>query len=162
MKKLLPVFFIFVAACSFGQTVPDFDHIKLVQASDYAAAEPFVLQTSRYLLSTPFQKNNTNRVKSIQFIVKWISGTPNYSFTLDDTAGKAAKGDGDLLGIYIAAMTKYSLENKAAAKDPKLVKLNALISLIDYCGNKDNNLKMTKQLKKLAEAREKGELEQLL
>jgi hypothetical protein len=31
--------------------------------------------------------------------------------------------------------------------------------LLDYCENKDNNLHLSKQLKKLAEARSKGELE---
>ena len=59
-------------------------------------------------------------------------------------------------------MTKYTLENKAFAKDAAVVKLNAITTLLKYCENKDNNLKMSKQLKKLAEAKEKGQLEQAL
>ena len=60
--------------------------------------------------------------------------------------------------MYLLA--KYSLDNKAISKDAKLVKLNALIILLDYCEVKENNIRMTKQLKKLAEAREKGQLEE--
>jgi uncharacterized protein YjaG (DUF416 family) len=60
----------------------------------------------------------------------------------------------------MAAMAKYSLDNKAVAKDGKLVKLNALKIVLDYCEVKENKVRMTKQLKKLSEAREKGQLEE--
>jgi hypothetical protein len=162
MKKLMLIFLLFFSAYSFGQTVPDFDLIKLEKASDYKPADPFALQTSNYLLSTPVKKNDINRQKSLQFIIKWMSGTPDYSFNITDAIDRIGKGNTDLLGIYMAALTKYSLENKEAAKDPKQVKLNAMILLLEYCENKNNNLKLTKQLKKLAEAKEKGELEQAL
>ena len=91
-----------------------------------------------------------------------MSGTPDYSFTLDNVATKLTKGNDDLLGLYMAAMTKYCLENPANAKDEKLVKLNSLKTLITYCDNPANNIKMTKPLKKLSEAMQKGELEQQL
>ena len=60
----------------------------------------------------------------------------------------------------MAAMAKYSLENRDGSKDPKLVKLNSLRLLLDYCENKNNNMVMTKPLRKLSEAKAKGELEQ--
>lgn len=162
MKKLLLIFFVVLANRSWGQTIPDFDHIKLEKATDYKAADPFALQTSNYLLSTPVKKDDKNRQKSVQFIVKWMSGTPDYSFNLNDAIDRIGKSNTDLLGIYLAAMTKYSLENKTAAKDPAQVKLNAVTALLDYCENKNNNLKLTKQLKKLAEARENGTLAESL
>jgi hypothetical protein len=91
-----------------------------------------------------------------------MSGTPDYNFTLDEVAGKLIKGNDDLLGLYMAAMAKYSLQNKASAKNVKLVKLNAITILLNYCEDANNNMKMTKQLKKLSEAKAKGELEQAL
>jgi len=91
-----------------------------------------------------------------------LTGTPDYSFTLDEAAGKLVKGNDNLLGLYTAAMTKYSLENKESSKDQKLVKLKALTSLLNYCEDVNNNIKMTKQLKKLSEAKAKGQLEQSL
>jgi len=165
MKPLFPkltmiVLFAFYCSSHYAQTLPNFDLIKLEKAPDYKPAMPFVLQTANYLLSVPFEKGNTDRPKALQFLGKWMSGTPDYSFTLEEVAGKITKGNNDLLGVYMAAMAKYSLENKEGSKDPKLVRLNALRLLLDYCENKSNNMIMTKPLRKLSEAKAKGELEQ--
>ncbi len=163
MKRLLLAFVILLSVCAKGQTVPDFDLIKLEKTADYKAAEPFALQTAVYMLSTPVGKDNSeNRLKSMQFLVKWMTGTPDYSFVLDETTSKIGSGDKDIFGIYMAAMVKYSIDNKAIARDTKQVKLNAISMLIDYCENKSNNVRMTKQLKKLSEAKAKGQLEQAL
>jgi hypothetical protein len=89
-----------------------------------------------------------------------MTGTPDYSFTLDEVASKIIKGNDDLLGLYMAAMTKFVLENKALSKDQKIIKLNALITVLNYCEDPNNNIKRTKQLKKLSEAKAKGQLEQ--
>ncbi|RYD81369.1 MAG: hypothetical protein EOP53_06525 [Sphingobacteriales bacterium] len=98
----------------------------------------------------------------MEFIFKWMSGTPDFSFTFDDPFIKMIKDNPNTTGLYMAAMAKYSLENREASKDSKLVKTNAIKALLQYCENKDNNLKMTKQLKKLAEARDSGTLEEML
>lgn len=167
MKKIL-LSFLLILFCLAGtvtgiaQTPPNFDLIKLEKAPDYKAAEPFVLQTSRYLLAVPFNKDDKDQAKAVQFLAKWMTGTPDYSFNPGDVASKIFKGNTSLLTMFLVSMTKYSLENKEAAKDPKLVKLNSLSILIDYCNNKSNGLKMNKDLKKLAEAKEKGELEKAL
>lgn len=160
MKKIIIIIFAFCSSYINAQTLPNFDLIKLEKASDYKAADPLALQTATYLLSNPFKKDNLDRLNSLRFISKWMNGTPDYSFVFGEVAGKIGKDNIDLLGFYMAAMAKYTLENKAASKDAKLVKLNALILLLNYCENKDNNIKMSKQLKKLSEAKEKGQLDQ--
>jgi hypothetical protein len=162
MKHLTLLSFIVCSFYASAQTLPNFDLIKLEKTADYKPAEPFVLQTTNYLLSIPFKKDNTDRNNSLRFISKWMNGTPDFSFTFGDVAEKIGKDNYDLIGIYMAALGKYTLENKAAAKDTKVAKLNAIIMLLNYCENKDNNIRMSKQLKKLAEAKEKGQLEQAL
>jgi hypothetical protein len=159
MKQYFLIVFSFCSSCLCAQTLPDFDQIKMEKTSDYKTAEPFVLQTSNYLLSIPFKKENKDRLNSLRFISKWMNGTPDYSFSFTDMAEKIGKENYDLIGLYMASMAKYTLENKASAKDTKQVKLNAMILLINYCENKDNDIRMSKQLKKLTEARSKGELE---
>ncbi len=162
MKRIIFIFVTFICNYSFAQNLPRFDDIKLEQASDYKSADTFALQASTYLLSTPYEKDDLTRLKSTQFMIRWMTGTPDYTFSLDEVAGKIIKGNDDLLTLYMAAMTKYCLENKASSKDKKLIRLNAIILLINYCENKDNNMKMTKQLTKLSEAKDKGQLEQSL
>ena len=160
MKIITAIFFACCFSFAGAQTVPNFDLIKLEKASDYKIAEPFVLQTATYLLSTPYKKDNKDRTSSLQFIGKWMYGTTDYSFVFNDVGERIGKDNNELIGLYMTAMVKYTLENKAAAKDPKQVKLNALILLLNYCENKENNMRMSKQLKKLSEAKEKGQLDQ--
>ncbi len=162
MRKLIFLLLLFQLNNSFSQTLPNFDGIKLDQGPDYKAAETTATQAATYILSTPFEKDDLSRLKSLQFIIKWMSGTPDYSFAIDDVTGKIIKGNDDLLGIYMACMTKYCLDNKESAKDAKLVKLNSIKLLLAYCENDNNKMKMTKQLKKLSEANKKGDLEKEL
>jgi hypothetical protein len=154
---------ILVLCCLFAvnapaQTLPNLDLVKLEVAADYGKAEPFVLQTANYLLNVKFDMENKDRVSAIRFLVKWMSGTPGHSFRMDETATKIAKGNEDVLGIYMAGMVKYTLEHKEEAKDFKQVKLHAIEYVIQYCQDETHKLKMTKNLKKLAEAKEKGTL----
>lgn len=162
MKTIFIALLAFYCNYSFCQTTPDYDNIKLVDKGDYQVAEPNVMQAANYILSTPFEKNDLTRLKSLQFIIKWMTGTPDFSFSLDDMATKMAKGNDDVLGVYMVCMTKYYLENKASSKDAKVVKLNSIKMLLSYCENENNKLKLTKQLKKLSEANQRGELEKEL
>ena len=163
MKKLILVAALFYSAFAGAQTLPNFDMIKLEKAPDYKLAEPYALQTANFILSNPFKKDDKDkdRMSALRFIGKWMNGTPDYSFAVGDLEDKIGR-DSDLLGLYMVAKAKYMLENKANAKDQKLVKLNSMILLLNYCEDKNNLVRMTKQLKKLSEAKEKGELAQML
>lgn len=161
MKISLVLFTLLFNIKAFAQILPNFDAIILEKAPDYKKAEPYALQTANYILSTPFKKENKDVMNSLRFMGKWMNGTPDYSFAVADMEDKIGS-DNDLLGLYMISKAKYILENKANSKDPKMVKLNAVILLLNYCSKKENSIRMTKQLKKLAEAKEKGELEKAL
>lgn len=161
MKFITVTLALFFCVEAFAQSLPNFDIIPLEKASDYKPAEPFALQTVNYILTHPFKKTDKDLINSLKFIGKWMNGTPDYSFAAFDMEDKIGS-DQDLLGLYMIAKAKYILENKSSAKDAKLVKLHAVTILLDYCSNKDNLVRMSKQMKKLAEAREKGTLEQAL
>jgi len=162
MKKIIFALLLFSFSNSFSQNLPDYDNIKLEKGPDFKTAEPSALQAANFLLSTPYEKNSLDRLKSLQFIIKWMSGTPDYSFTLDNVTSKVTKGNDELLGLYMACMVKYCIENPSSSKDEKLVQLNSVKLLLSYCENANNNIKLTKTLKKLSEANQKGELEKEL
>lgn len=159
MKKMMLLFLLFCSGISSSQTLPRYNEIKLDNAGDYKAADTFALLASNFLLSTPLQKDNIERRLSLAFLVKWMAGTPDYSFFPD---AEILRGNDDLMEIYLACLTKYCLENKALSKNNKLVKLNAAKLLLDFCGDSNNNITITGYLKKLAEANRRGELEKVL
>src|SRR5436190_20473033 len=96
---------------TFAQTLPNFDIIKLEKAPDYKLAEPYALQTANFILSTPFKKEDKDKINSLNFIGKWMNGTPDYSFALGDIEDKIGK-DNDVIALYMVAKAKYILENK--------------------------------------------------
>jgi hypothetical protein len=162
MKKLLTIVLLMIGSCCLAQNRPDYENIKLVKPEEIRAADTFALVDASHLLSTPNDKNSLHRLEALQFIIKWMEVTPDYNFTLEEVTTKFMKGNTDLLGLYMAAMTKYVLENKASSKNEKLIRLNAITMLLNYCENENNNIKMTKQLKKLSEAKAAGKLEEAL
>jgi len=164
MKRLIfGLLFGLASNFSFAQTLPDLDAIKLDKKEDFnSEADDAALQAANFLLSTPVEKSNINRLKSIQYIIKWMSGTPNYSFTLDDQATKFAKKNDDLLGLYMAAMVKYVLENKADAKDQNKIKFNTVKLIIAYATDEKNKVKINSELKRAIEADRNGQLSEYL
>ncbi|HEY1112821.1 MAG TPA: hypothetical protein VGE66_04650 [Chitinophagaceae bacterium] len=160
MRKffIIPAFFVSSLIGS-AQPSPDYTSIKLEAKEDYTAdVDKAALQAARLLLSTPGNDRDVSRLAAAQFLIRWMSGTPTYTFTLDERAGKFAKDD--LLIVYMAAMVKYSLEHPADSKMEKVVQLNAVKGLLDYC--RQFEVKMTGELKRLNAANEKGELEKYL
>ena len=47
------------------------------------------------LMRTPYNKNSLNQVNSIAFILRWMTGTPDYMFNLDDRSLKLTRGNSD-------------------------------------------------------------------
>lgn len=162
MKRIFTALLLLSSTLVFAQSLPDFKKIKMETPSDYQSAEADVIRATTYVLTTPFVEKDINRLNSLAFIITWMSGTPDYTFGLDGTITKIMKGNNDLLGIYMACMAKYCLENKDQARNVKQVELNSVKMLLSYCEDPSNNIKMTKQLKKLSEANQKGELEKEL
>jgi len=164
MKGLiLGLVFGLLSNLSFAQTLPDFDAIKLDKKEDFdSTADIAALQAANFLLSTPVEKSNIDRLRSVQYIIRWMSGTPDYSFTLDDQATKFAKKNDDLLGLYMAAMAKYVLENKADSKDQNKIKLNTVKMIIAYATDEKNKVKINSELKRAIEADRNGQLSEYL
>lgn len=148
---------------AFAQSLPDFDAIKLEKKEDFnQTSDNAALQASNFLLSTPMEKDNIDRLRSLAYVIKWMSGTPDYMFALDEQATKFAKKNDDLLGLYMAAMAKFVLENKSDAKDQNKIKLSAMKLIIAYAKDEKNKVKLNSELKKAMEADEKGQLGEYL
>lgn len=112
MKNVL-----FVVLMSFfsGITVSAQDYAvpqnyKLEDKEDYATYEPQVKETIDWLLQTPLGKNGTKRKEANTFLMAWLSGSPTVSININADF-IFFKTNPELLMIFIAGWTKYSLEN---------------------------------------------------
>lgn len=159
LKSFLFSLLLFVCLAADAQNLPDFESIPLKEKTDYAAANEAALKASNYLLSNPLDKNDPGRMKSARFLLAWMTGTPDYTFSLDENVSRMSKSNSDILLIYMAGMVKYCLENRDQSHDQKLIKLNGLKSLLAYCTDEKNGVKISGELKKMKQAADKGELE---
>lgn len=132
-----------------AQTFPYRD-IKLEKPADYKATEKMALSAATFLLSTPFVEVDIDRGAALKFLNDWMTGTKDYQFYLK---GKASDITDDLnvFSLFLAAMAKYTLENKAEAVNPLNVDINAAKIVIAYCDDPKNNFKLRKKYRKILE-----------
>jgi cellobiose-specific phosphotransferase system component IIC len=145
---------------AFSQTLPPIANVQMTTKEDYRAKDSLALQVANYVLSTPSNENSVDRLSAASFLLKWMDGTPDYSFELSQNVLQYFQKDIDLMSVYMACMTAYALQNHA--KDAKTITLNAVKLFVTYIDKSSNNVKMTSKLKKLSEANQKGELESFL
>lgn len=150
MKKT--IFIILLALfcnLSFAQNFSELDNAKFDSAESYKTAEKQVLSCANYLFDNPIDKEELNRLKSIQYIMKWMSGTADYTFDLGQKAMELTNGNSDLVGLYMAAMSKVVLENNNQKWSSDELYNEAEKILVKYCANSENKIKPSKKIKKL-------------
>ena len=149
-KPLFLLFFVCISTIASAQIVYPYNDIKLEKPGDYIATEPMALSAATLLLTTPFAETDEKRLGATKFLSNWMVGAKTYSFYMQGTV-QELRDDLNLLQLYIAAMAKYSLENKAAAANPLTVEMNAAKMVVVYCDNAKNNLKLKKKYRKILE-----------
>jgi hypothetical protein len=146
--------FLFLLVCfcnvSIAQFVYPYRDIKLEKPSDYKETESLALSAATFLITTPFIEVDEGRAGALIFLNSWINGTKDYQFYLQGLVQDISV-DRNLLSLYIAAMAKYTLENKAEAVNPIKVEQQASKILLAYCDDPKNNFKLKKKLRKLLE-----------
>jgi hypothetical protein len=160
-NTLFAIILVLISFSAFSQGLPPVKGVPLSSPDDYSAAENVVLQTSAYLLANPIDMDDESRLTAGVFIIRWMNGTPDFDFAFGQNKLGYIKNDVDLLSVYYATLSSFAIQNKSV-KDPKTVTLNAVKKFIAYIKDPKNHVKMNRQLKKLADADEKGELKSYL
>lgn len=160
-KGLLFIFLIFIGLSSFSQILPNFKQIKLNKRVHFKEAEPAINLTIAYLFNTPIDKKNKARAEAGQFLLKWMNGTPDYTFYLEEKETSYFNTDADLMLMYMAGLTKFSLENRDV-KDQKIKILGALNIVLPYLNHQEDKKTWGTDLWQLNEAHLKGKLSTFL
>jgi hypothetical protein len=165
MKIKLILTFLTIFSLSYISYSQDYSNLKdivLKDKTDYPIVEDKILECSKYILNTPMDDKNLNRLNALQFLMRWMDGTPDFTFNIDETIGKIIKSNQLLLGVHLACMTKFVLENRDKAKDEKEVKYNSIVMLLNYCELPGNNVNLNRELKKMIKAKKEDKLKEYL
>lgn len=144
--------FVSLSLTTFAQRAADIPSLTFKSAEDYQKYESEVLKSANFILQTPVTEAALKRSKHTVFIMKWMEGTPDYTFNLGEDFMRLTKGNDELPSVYLSAMVKAALDNKVddEAIDPIAKKL-----FLDYCANESNNVKYNRKVKKMIKARQK-------
>lgn len=157
-KHLAIVIMILAYSNGFSQTFNEaWTEIKFDKAQDYKAHEAEILQCANYILSVPM--NDFNRQDALNPLAKWMAGTPDYNFVINEKVTKLNDGNEFVMSVYMSSMVKFVLENKEKAKNPDEVELQSFSSMLDYMADRDHKFRITKDIQKAIDAKRKGKLD---
>ena len=148
MKKLLILFILLTASTAFSQIYKDLPNEIFGSKADYGYNEDQVLEVSQFLLSSPIQSNNSDRINAAQYLMKWMEGTPDHTFTIGQMVMDLTGGDKDLLGVYFAAACETAIQNKKSGKTAEQTNEETVQKFVTYAANKNNKVILNKELKK--------------
>lgn len=139
---VLAFFFILLLGSANAQDLTSIEKIELKEAADYQKNENVALGCANYLLSRPVEKanNDIKHLKALQFLIRWMDGSPDYSFSIDASIDKASDSNPAVLAKFLASMVKYVMENISDKDNKPSVKYNSFLIFLDYCANPANQV----------------------
>ena len=109
-----------------------------------------MLSCANYLLNNPIDKEDLIRKTTFTYLFKWVEGTPEHTFSLDEEVVLLTGNDKDLLTIYFSALAKTVLEEPGEQSTDEEIQEQAIQYLLDYCSDPENHLKPTKRMNKMS------------
>ena len=144
----------------FAQNYGELQNIKLTDSLSCAQAQTKVLECCEYLLTNPCIENLPN-ANTTSFIIKWMTATPSYTFSLNRKFYKIIESNAYLAGRYHAALAKTAIDNNYTKDCPEL-QLKAVTLFLSYCEKEKNYVKITQKLRTYIEAKNNNQLKELL
>lgn len=163
MKKIVLFSFFLLISISFAyaQELPNLNHVKLNKKSHYKDIEPLVIKVTNYLFITPVDDRNKSRREAGHFLMKWMNGTPYESFLLEEKQTHYFNTDADLMLMYMAGLTKFTLEHKSV-KNQKEKVMGTMQLVLPYLDKQDNKKNWSNDLWQLVDSYQKGRLAEFL
>lgn len=161
MRKIIVAFLCLFTLNLYGQELPNLKNVKLNKKASYKNAEPTIVKLVDYLFKTPIDKKNKARNNAGRFLLDWMNGTPDYVFYLEEKETSFFNTDPDLLLMYMAALTKFSLQ-QPMAKEKQAQALGAINLILPYLYQQSDKKTWTKELWQLYDASKNGKLKEFL
>lgn len=136
--------------------------MELKNEIDCRLMQPQIVICADYILSTPVNAADKNRAYAIAAVKRWMQATPDYKYHVEKNVAKILDKEGNVMSVFVAAMTKFSIENPTKGNDKQAVAWYAWNTVLDYAFNPANNIKLTGEFKKMMKAKKNGTLAKIL
>lgn len=154
-------FFLFTITTVSSQELPNLKHIKITKKAHFKEIEPVVIKVTDYLFATPVNHRNASRKEAGQFLIRWMNDTPFDTFVLEEKETNFFNTDTELMLMYMAALTKFTLENKSITNEKEKI-VGAMQFVLPYLDKQENKKSWSKELWQLVDSYKTGKLEDFL
>lgn len=155
LKTLLLSIFLLSSATTFAQGQELLDGLPTTK-EEFIASEKKVLATIDWLENTAINQEQEKRKLQNAMLVSWLTNSPTVTLEINADVLTFTKKNVDLLIIFMGGWTRYSLQN-GYSKDAVQGSIAGIKSAIKVY--KTGLLKKDKEMQKLVDMDEKGELE---
>lgn len=147
------VFFLTTTQKLFGQELLS---TSPTTKEEFVASEKSVIATIDWLEITPFDIEKEKRNVQKALLVGWITNSPTVTLEINASVLTFTKKNPDLMVIFMGGWTKFCLQNNYSSDNVKgsLAGIKSAIKVY-----KNLSLKKDKEMERLIELNDKGELE---
>lgn len=158
MKKiLLSAMFLISISIVNAQNSPVPTGYKLEKNDDYKKYQNDILKTIDYLENTPINTQKENRLKAKDFLMEWITGSPDVTIVLSSNIVIFADRNAELLVAFMGGYARYAIQHP---EDKETLKGNvAGLKSVIKVYKMGNGIKDDDKVNKLVKTDAKGELE---
>jgi len=124
--------------------------VKLEQPEDYAQYKSAVLAGIAWLENTPVQNDEVKRKETSAFLMKYMSGAPDFSIAIMPFQMNLVETNPELLMSFLGGWTRFALENTGQKDNALMANKAGIQSLLKvYEINRGNGMKKDKKIEKL-------------
>ncbi len=124
--------------------------VKLDKAEDYVKYKPAVLKAIYWLENTPVQQEEAKRQATSSFLMKYMSGAPDFSIMIMPFQMDLVEKNPDLLMSFLGGWTRFALENPSLKDNAVMANKAGIQSLLKvYDMNKSKGMKKDNKVEKL-------------
>jgi len=154
-KTLLMSILLISGVNTFAQNQELLDGLPATK-EEFIASEKKVLATINWLENTPINQEPEKRKLQNANLVAWITNSPTVTLEINADVLTFTKKNAELLIIFMGGWTRYSLQNNYSS-DAVMGSIAGIKSAIKVY--KAGQLEKDKEMQKLIDMDEKGELE---
>jgi len=155
--KLVIVLLITIVINSHAQTFEVPKDYKLESNEDYLKYEKDVIEAVNWILETPISENKPKRKEVNNFIMKWITGSPDVTIYLTSYVTPFIENP-DLRMVYLGGLAKYSIESKYN-KDETKKTIAGINDVIEFYENNKKELGENESVEEFIKLKNSGDLE---
>ncbi len=147
LRSFLFIGFVCLSQLGLAQDYSNLQKIKLKKAKHYAPVHDQVVECANYLFDNPIDPTNLDRMYAGMFVFRWATGSPDFTFTIEEKAGELLKAHPELFFMYMASLSRRAIQQGKV--DMKSDDIKAMNELRTYCLDKKNNIELTEDLRRI-------------